>query len=244
MDYENYYKKYIEIFNNYVSTYDDSDSMIDRKRTHSYRVAIHAAKIAQSLGLTQEQIDISYICGLFHDIGRFEQAKQSHSFDDKFFQDHGDYGAKILEEGIAQKITDNIIIQNIIICATKYHNKYAIGEVTSEEELYCMITRDADKIDIMEYQINEIDGKFPLDDKVVENIYKNKLCKNGEINNSLDHLLRMMSFIFDMHYEYSYNYIVENGIVDKKIKLIKEHSIDDTTKVIECINNYLSDKKK
>ena len=107
-----------------------------------------------------------------------------------------------------------------------------------------MITRDADKIDIMEYQINEIDGKFPLDDKVVENIYKNKLCKNGEINNSLDHLLRMMSFIFDMHYEYSYNYIVENGIVDKKIKLIKEHSIDDTTKVIECINNYLSDKKK
>ena len=54
----------------------------------------------------------------------------------------------------------------------------------------------------------------------------------------------MMSFIFDMHYEYSYNYIVENGIVDKKIKLIKEHSIDDTTKVIECINNYLSDKKK
>ena len=113
MDYENYYKKYIEIFNNYVSTYDDSDSMIDRKRTHSYRVAIHAAKIAQSLGLTQEQIDISYICGLFHDIGRFEQAKQSHSFDDKFFQDHGDYGAKILEEGIAQKITDNTPVGEI-----------------------------------------------------------------------------------------------------------------------------------
>ena len=59
MDYEEYYKKYINIFENYVSNYNKEDALIEKKRTHSYRVAIHAAKIAQSINLNQEQIDIA-----------------------------------------------------------------------------------------------------------------------------------------------------------------------------------------
>ena len=90
MDYEDYYKKYINIFEEYVSRYNTQDRLIELKRTHSYRVAVHAANIAKSIKLEQEQVDIAYICGLFHDIGRFEQAKQSHTYDDRYFQDHGD----------------------------------------------------------------------------------------------------------------------------------------------------------
>lgn len=243
MEYAIQYKKYIEIFNNYVSNYDSNDSMIGRKISHSYRVAEHAANIAKSLELNQKQIDISYICGLFHDIGRFEQAKQSRSFDDKYFQDHGDYGAKVLEDGLVAKITEDKTIQNIIIVATKYHNKYEIGDVTEEEMLYCKIVRDADKIDIMEYQINEIDGKYPLDKDVLERLFANKLCRNGDINNPLDHLLRMMCFIFDMHYKYSFDYIKSNGIIDKKIDLIERHSTENVEKIIECIRKYLEVKK-
>lgn len=239
MDYEEYYKKYINIFENYVSNYNKEDVLIEKKRTHSYRVAIHAAKIAQSIDLNQEQIDIAYICGLFHDIGRFEQAKQSHTYDDRFFQDHGDYGAKVLEDKLASEITQDKKIQNIIILATKYHNKYAIGQVSEEEELYCKIVRDADKIDIMEYQINEIDGTYSLDKEVVQSILEHKLCKNGIVNNKLDHLLRMMCFIYDMHYDYSLRYIIDNGILEKKFNLIKNHSQEDVTEIIKCINNYL-----
>lgn len=239
MDYQEYYKKYINIFENYVSNYNKEDALIEKKRTHSYRVAIHAAKIAQSINLNQEQIDIAYICGLFHDIGRFEQAKQSHTYDDRFFQDHGDYGAKVLEDKLASEITQDKKIQNIIILATKYHNKYAIGQVSEEEELYCKIVRDADKIDIMEYQINEIDGTYPLDKEVVQSILEHKLCKNGVVNNKLDHLLRMMCFLYDMHYEYSFEYLIENKIIDKKIDLIKNHSQEDTTQLIKNIYNYI-----
>lgn len=239
MDYQEYYKKYINIFENYVSNYNKEDVLIEKKRTHSYRVAIHAAKIAQSINLNQEQIDIAYICGLFHDIGRFEQAKQSHTYDDRFFQDHGDYGAKVLEDKLASEITQDKKIQNIIILATKYHNKYAIGQVSEEEELYCKIVRDADKIDIMEYQINEIDGKYPLDKEVVQSILEHKLCKNGIVNNKLDHLLRMMCFIYDMHFNYSLRYIIDNGILEKKFNLIKNYSQEDTNQLIENIYNYI-----
>lgn len=242
MNYKEYYKKYIDIFEDYVSKYNTQDQLIEKKRTHSYRVAFHAANIAKSIKLEQEQIDIAYICGLFHDIGRFEQAKQSHTYDDRYFQDHGDYGAKVLEEELVNYITEDERIQKIIILATKYHNKYEIGKVNEEEELYCKIVRDADKIDIMEYQVTEIDGVYPLDKEVVENILTHKLCRNGIVRNKLDHLLRMMCFLFDMHYDYSFRYIIDKKIIDKKYKLIIEHSSHDTTEVINCIKEYLRDK--
>ncbi len=242
MNYEEYYKKYIMIFEDYVSQYDKTDRLIELKRAHSHRVAVHAAKIAESLKLEQEQIDIAYLCGLFHDIGRFEQARQSHTYDDRYFQDHGDYGAKVLEEELAEKISEDKRIQNILIVATKYHNKYEIGEVNEEEELYCKITRDADKLDIMEYQVNEIDGVYPLDKEVVENILNHKLCRNGVVNNKLDHLLRMMCFIYDMHYDYSFRYIVDNKVIDKKYEVMSNHSQEDVSNIINCINDYLKEK--
>ena len=242
MDYEDYYKKYIKIFEDYVSKYNKEDALIEKKRTHSYRVALHAAKIAESLNLEQEQIDIAYICGLFHDIGRFEQAKQSHTYDDRYFQDHGDYGAKVLEDELIKYITEDERIQKIIILATKYHNKFEIGKVNEEEELYCKIVRDADKLDIMEYQVNEIDGVYPLDEEVVGNILNHKLCRNGIVRNKLDHLLRMMCFLFDMHYDYSFKYIIDNGIIDKKFEVMKNHSTEDTTEIINCIKEYISGK--
>ena len=242
MDYKEYYRKYITIFEDYVSKYNKEDALIEKKRTHSYRVALHAAKIAESLNLEQEQIDIAYICGLFHDIGRFEQAKQSHTYDDRYFQDHGDYGAKVLKENLVSKITEDEKIQKIIILATKYHNKYEIGDTTEEEELYCKIVRDADKIDIMEYQVNEIDGKYPLDKEVVDTILKHKLCKNGVVNNKLDHLLRMLCFIYDTNFDYSFKYLKDNNIINKKIQLMIKHSSDDTTEIVKCIEEYLKDK--
>ena len=242
MDYEKYYRKYITIFEDYVSKYNKEDALIEKKRTHSYRVALHAAKIAESLNLEQEQIDIAYICGLFHDIGRFEQAKQSHTYDDRYFQDHGDYGAKVLEDELIKYITEDERIQKIIILATKYHNKYEIGDTTEEEELYCKIVRDADKIDIMEYQVNEIDGKYPLDKEVVDTILKHKLCKNGVVNNKLDHLLRMLCFIYDTNFDYSFKYLKDNNIINKKIQLMIKHSSDDTTEIVKCIEEYLKDK--
>ena len=242
MDYNMKYKKYIDIFNEYTSQYDGSNPMIDLKINHSYRVAVHAANIAKSLDLDERQIEISYICGLFHDIGRFEQATQSHSFDDKYFQDHGDYGAKILEEGIAQKITENKEIQNILIVATKYHNKYAIGEVTPTEELYCKITRDADKIDIMEYQMNKVEGMYKISPKMLEQIYSKTLCKNGEIENPLDHLLRMLCFIYDIHFKYSFDYLKGKNIIEKKLELIKNHSAEDTTNLIDFIRTYINER--
>ena len=57
MEFISNYKKYREIFDEYVSHYDNSNSMISKKISHSYRVAIHAANIAKSLDLDERQME-------------------------------------------------------------------------------------------------------------------------------------------------------------------------------------------
>ena len=62
-------KKEFEIF---VKQYDLENKKIKRKYGHSYRVMENAGKIANSLNLSNEEIEISKLIGLLHDIGRFE----------------------------------------------------------------------------------------------------------------------------------------------------------------------------
>jgi len=46
---------------------------IELKEVHSLNVAENCLKIAKSENLNQEKTLIAYLCGLFHDVGRFEQ---------------------------------------------------------------------------------------------------------------------------------------------------------------------------
>ena len=84
-------------FFKYVEQFDLTDERIQRKKFHSIRVQKISEKIAEDLKLNEEYIDIASLIGLLHDIGRFEQEKQYHTFDDNKSFDHGDYGAILLK---------------------------------------------------------------------------------------------------------------------------------------------------
>ena len=60
----------IETFQHYVSAYNPSDPKIRLKIDHTYRVAGLCGKIAASVGA---DADLAWLCGMLHDIGRFEQ---------------------------------------------------------------------------------------------------------------------------------------------------------------------------
>ena len=92
-------EKALKTFNIYVSKYNPEDEKIKLKIEHIQRVAKHANDIAENLKLSKEDIDLAWLIGLLHDIGRFEQLKEFNSFDDSNI-DHADLGVKILfEEG-------------------------------------------------------------------------------------------------------------------------------------------------
>ena len=89
-------KAVLNAFAGYVHYYDPSDGKIKLKIDHTYRVAALCEKIADSVGLTDEDKDVAWLLGMLHDIGRFEQIRCFGTFNDGMSVDHAELGADIL----------------------------------------------------------------------------------------------------------------------------------------------------
>ena len=139
------------------------------KYNHSYRVMELSKIISESISLSEDDIELSQIIGLLHDIGRFDQFKYYNSFVDINTIDHGDLGVYLLKKdnNIRNYIIDSKY-DNIIYNAIRNHNKFIIDSNLDDRELlFSKIIRDADKIDIMYlYVIGELGNK-----RVEDNIY-------------------------------------------------------------------------
>lgn len=168
-------KNVINTFAEYVRNYDPSDEKIKLKIDHTYRVAGMCQRIAESLGLSEPDVDIAWLLGMLHDIGRFEQIRRFGTFNDAQSVDHAEFGADLLfKEGLIRKFAEGYyeecelarsgneeaeqIIKNnehhnkdtgLLELAIRQHNKYRVKEdITERQRMFCDILRDADKVDI------------------------------------------------------------------------------------------------
>lgn len=168
-------KNVINAFAEYVRNYDPSDEKIKLKIDHTYRVAGLCQRIAESLGLSEPDVDIAWLLGMLHDIGRFEQIRRFGTFNDAQSVDHAEFGADLLfKEGLIRKFAEGyyeecelarsgneeaeqIIKINehhnkdtgLLELAIRQHNKYRVKEdLTERQRMFCDILRDADKVDI------------------------------------------------------------------------------------------------
>ena len=89
-------EKALAAFKEYTDRYDSSRDMIRLKIEHTYRVCGLCQQIARSLELPEEEVDIAWLTGLLHDVGRFEQQRVYGTFIDADSIDHAKYGARIL----------------------------------------------------------------------------------------------------------------------------------------------------
>lgn len=97
----------INAFAEYVRNYDPSDEKIKLKIDHTYRVAGLCQRIAESLGLSEPDVDIAWLLGMLHDIGRFEQIRRFGTFNDAQSVDHAEFGADLLfKEGLIRKFAE------------------------------------------------------------------------------------------------------------------------------------------
>lgn len=100
-------KNVINAFAEYVRNYDPSDEKIKLKIDHTYRVAGLCQRIAESLGLSEPDVDIAWLLGMLHDIGRFEQIRRFGTFNDAQSVDHAEFGADLLfREGLIRKFAE------------------------------------------------------------------------------------------------------------------------------------------
>ena len=233
-------------FKKYVDNYDKRSRAIKRKYKHSLRVMQLAKKYATLLNYSEEDIELATLIGLLHDIGRFDQSKLYHTFDDSKSFDHAEYGVKILFENnlidIFRKEKKN---DDIIKFAISNHNKLVIATHKTERELlHAKLIRDVDKIDIL-YQAGELHEikimatKEKINSKVLENIKKHKPVLKKEALNKNDRIALLFSFAFDINN----NICLEE--VKSNIITLYERVKDRNNRLLDCYNevtNYLDDR--
>ena len=193
-------KNVINAFAEYVRNYDPSDEKIKLKIEHTYRVAGLCQRIAESLGLSEPDVDIAWLLGMLHDIGRFEQIRRFGTFNDAQSVDHAEFGADLLfKEGLIRKFAEGYyeecelarsgdeeaeqIIKNnehhnkdtgLLEMAIRQHNKYRVKEdLTERQRMFCDILRDADKVDIF-----KVNADIPME--IIYDVTTEEL-KNGVI---------------------------------------------------------------
>lgn len=193
-------KNVINAFAEYVRNYDPSDEKIKLKIDHTYRVAGMCQRIAESLGLSEPDVDIAWLLGMLHDIGRFGQIRRFGTFNDAQSVDHAEFGADLLfKECLIRKFAEGYyeecelarsgneeaeqIIKNnehnnkdtgLLELAIRQHNKYRVKEdLTERQRMFCDILRDADKVDIF-----KVNADIPME--IIYDVTTEEL-KNGVI---------------------------------------------------------------
>lgn len=247
---------------NHVQKLEIDNSRVEVKIGHIMRVAENCRRIAISIKLEEEQIQLAELIGILHDIGRFEQyqifdknTKTKVLGNTKKF-DHGEAGVEVLKKDdyIRKYIKENTY-DDIIYTAVYEHNKYELPKNLSKEtELFCKMIKDADKLDIFyeaicvywqdSKKIQEVEeGK--LSEKMLENFYDYKLADNRNRVSEADQILRFASFIFDMNFPYSFEVLKENDFISKMIDRFHYRVPETKTemmKVKEMANEYVNNK--
>lgn len=206
------YEQVKTAFDAYYQSYQDVSDDIRHKYDHSYRVANLMGMIAKRLGYKNSDVILARTIGLLHDIGRFEQLKQTKSFQDKQFN-HASYAITYLFDlgHIRDFIKDNrydIIIKEAI----DYHNRYGLeGEISDVALPFCKLIRDADKIDIYEvcahYYPYYFDGNITPS---VRNEFANEKAIHKENHKTKsDSVIHMMALLYDFNYDESFDILVE-----------------------------------
>lgn len=242
-------------FIKYTDNYKELGEACVRKIYHTFRVMDLCGEIAESLDLSEEDIELAKLCGLLHDLGRFEQWKRYKTFSDSDSIDHGDLAVSLLTENkskFLRKFISTDKYDSIILNSIKYHNKYAIDERLEEkDELYSKIVRDADKIDILYlYTIEEI-TRDTNNQKFSKNIFSDLLSKveipGVDIKNKADDLSISLGYVFDINFKRSFHILNEEDYYNKEIDLYEdktnnEEFIKQLEIVRKEINKYIKER--
>lgn len=227
-------------FATYVEAYDPANPRIALKIAHTYRVAELCDEIARAEGL---DADLAWICGLLHDIGRFEQVRRFDTFNDAASVRHAQLSAEILFDtqdprGLQiRRYVPDPSHDDLIRTAIATHSDYQLPtNMDSETRAYCDLLRDADKIDIIRVNclcpIEDIYGvsvdamdRSKLSPAVVQTFFEHRTIPRNIRAFPADILVSHICFAWELVYPSSRRIILEQGY----LKQMLNRRFSDTT---------------
>lgn len=240
-------------FKSYLSKYDVTNDRIRLKIEHTYKVVDACEFIAKDLNLSKEDVELSKLIGLLHDIGRFKQLEVYNSFEDEKTIDHADYGVEILfKDGLIREFINDNSYDEIIKKAVQNHNKYAIEKGVNERELlFSKIIRDGDKLDNFRvkeveeistlFDVNEEDFSYEsISDNILNDFINHRMILRGDRRTHMDMWISYLAFIYDFNFNSGLRYIKEKNYITKIIDRI-DYKNNDTKNKMEIIKNTAID---
>jgi HD superfamily phosphodiesterase len=252
-------KKALKAFDTYVNNYDASAEKIRLKIEHTYRVAGLCQQIAVSAGFNENDVNIAWLTGLLHDVGRFEQLRRYGTFIDAQSIDHAEFGADLLfKEGLIRNFIEDDSLDDLLEKAVRYHSAYRLPEdLTDYEKKFANLLRDADKIDILKVNV-----EFPLEEiynvttqelksctvtkEVMEAFYEEHAVLRSLKKTPVDNVVGHISLVYELTYPVSYKLVKEQGFLNKLMDFNSD--IPETNmqfeKIREKMNSYIDNKAK
>ncbi len=236
--------KAAEEFLDYAEPYRKYGEKIQLKIDHSLRVMDLCRNLAESLGLDGRETELAAVCGLLHDIGRFEQYRRYQTYNDLRSVDHGDLGAEVLGgDRLIERFSENG--RGTILQAVRYHNKYRVPDTLGEKSRrFAGITRDADKIDIF---FLSAEGELVTPTKgsamsypVYRSLLDHKRIRKQDAGTKADEIAVRLGFVFDLNCKRSFEIIDENDYIHRMIAVQTEETPNaGLKKQLEELGEYI-----
>ena len=116
-------------FQEYTDRYDSTNPKIKLKIDHTYRVANLCEQIAQSLELSAAEVDLAWLSGMLHDVGRFEQLRRYNTFSDAQSIDHARFAVELLyDEGLIADYVPEISTTELVADARTWRSMGGVNE--------------------------------------------------------------------------------------------------------------------
>lgn len=218
-------------FDAYTAAYDSADPKIRLKIDHTYRVADLCDRIACSMTGESDDVDLAWLCGLLHDIGRFEQVRRYGTFKDAESVSHAALGARILfgAQGIIRRFAMDGGQDALIRAAVARHSDYRLpADMDERTRWFCDVVRDADKIDIVKvnciepvqaiYDVSEEElAASPVSPQALAGFAERRTLSLGERTYPADYVVGHICFAFELAYPESRRIMQRQGYLDRML---------------------------
>lgn len=242
----------------YLNFKTDDDTIrksMELKKNHTMRVIENMKELTNNLLLNEKQKPLAEFIALFHDIGRFAQITQYGTFNDNKSTDHATLSIEIIESTPFWTDIEEYT-QQIIKTAILNHSKIQLPKIEDEQTLlFSRMIRDADKLDVWAMVSKQFQEKTAEDmkiimynlpdhatvsEKILKAIHAEKLAPKEEMKTMNDFKLMLMSWVFDLNYQPSFNILNKNRYIEKIYNTLPKQ--DGTINAFRKIKLYIENK--
>ncbi|MBQ7199068.1 MAG: HD domain-containing protein [Selenomonadaceae bacterium] len=201
------------------------------KEKHTGYVTSNCVELAKFLNLSNHDVQLAEIIGLFHDVGRFYQYQKYKTFNDAHSEDHANLALKVIDQLDFFNELDKTDL-DVMKFAIKNHNKKTIEPIDDERKiLFAKILRDADKLDIYRvlepYFKQENVDKMPnfikerdpnISPDFIQNLVDGEQADFYKIRTNGDRKIVRLMWIYDVNFKWTMERIVQRGYIDKIVE--------------------------